>query len=131
MHEVATDIRSVLREQFGHEEFRPGQERVIRDLLDGRDVLAVLPTGAGKSLTYQLASQLLPGLTLVVSPLIALMRDQEESLEERGIPVGVINSAETERESEEDLERAQRAETKLLYVTPERFGDEEFVAEIK
>ena len=125
------DILPILRERFGHDSLRPGQERIIRNLLEGRDVLAVLPTGAGKSLTYQLTALLLPGLTLVVSPLIALMRDQEAALEERGIVVGVINSAETERDAEEDLERARRAETKLLYVTPERFDDPEFMATMR
>ena len=125
------DIRTLLRDRFGHEEFRPGQERIIGDLLAGRDVLAVLPTGAGKSLVYQLTAQLLPGITLVVSPLIALMQDQEEALEARGISVGVINSAVSEREVEEDLERPQRTQTKLLYVTPERFEDPTFMAEIR
>ena len=125
------DIRTILRDRFGHEDFRPGQQRIIHDLLDGRDVLAVLPTGAGKSLVYQLTAQLLPGITLVVSPLIALMQDQEEALEARGIPVGVINSAVSEREVEEDLERAQRVQTKLLYVTPERFENPTFMAEIR
>jgi ATP-dependent DNA helicase RecQ len=75
----------VLRERFGYEAFRPGQERIVRDLLAGRDVLAVLPTGAGKSLVYQLAAQLLPGVTLVVTPLLALMKDQLDSLAERGV----------------------------------------------
>jgi ATP-dependent DNA helicase RecQ len=131
MSTAATDLLPILREQFGHQSFRPGQEWIIRALLAGRDVLAVLPTGAGKSLVYQLASQVLPGITLVVSPLIALMRDQEEALEARDIPVGVISSAETERESDEDLERAVRTETKLLYVTPERFEDPDFMAAIR
>ena len=69
------ELHRVLRERFGYAAFRPGQERIIRALIDGRDVMAVLPTGAGKSLTYQLTSQVLPGTTLVVSPLIALMKD--------------------------------------------------------
>src|ERR687886_1251397 len=87
------DLLQVLQQRFGHPTFRPGQERIVRALLAGRDTLAVLPTGAGKSLVYQLTAQLLPGLTLVVSPLLALMKDQVESLEARGLGVGVINSA--------------------------------------
>src|SRR5215212_3010745 len=99
------DLNALLREQFGHETFRPGQERVIRSLLAGRDVLAVLPTEAGKSLLFQLTAQLLPGVTLVVSPLIALMRDQTTSLEEHGVPAGAINSAQTTGESAEALRK--------------------------
>src|SRR5690349_8889127 len=124
-------LYAVLREQFGFAEFRPGQRQVIADLLAGRDVLAVLPTGAGKSLVYQLTAQLLPGTTLVVSPLIALMKDQEESLEEKGVAVSAINSAKTDAEAEEELEKARHAEAKLLYVTPERFENEEFLADLR
>src|SRR5215210_6944404 len=120
-----SDVTALLREQFGHEAFRPGQERIIRDLLEGRDVLAVLPTGAGKSLVFQLAAQLLPGVTLVVSPLISLMKDQAESVEEHGLEVGVINSAHSAGESQEELSKVRREEAKLLYVTPERFENEE------
>src|SRR5829696_7978529 len=86
------DIKQILRDSFGHESFRPGQERVVRALLCSRDVLAVFPTGAGKSLVFQLAAQLLPGVTLVVSPLLALMRDQVEALEENDVGVSQINS---------------------------------------
>jgi len=123
-------LRSLLREQFGHETFRAGQERIVHDLLQGRDVLAVLPTGAGKSLAYQLAAQLLPGLTLVVSPLLALMKDQVDSLEEREIGVSVINSAQPARDSAEALDAVRHGQVTLLYVTPERFDDDEFLAEV-
>src|ERR671932_604592 len=94
-----TDVTTVLRERFGYAAFRPGQERIVRALLAGRDALAVLPTGAGKSLVYQLTSQLLPGVTIVVSPLLALMKDQVDSLEQRGLEVGVINSAQSASKS--------------------------------
>lgn len=127
----ATPSRSALlealREQFGHEEFRPGQERIVRSLLSGRDVLAVLPTGAGKSLPFQLVAQFLPGPTLVVSPLIALMKDQAESLEERGVEAGVLNSTQTASAVREGLEKAQEGTSKLLYVTPERLENPEFL----
>jgi ATP-dependent DNA helicase RecQ len=124
------DLQRTLRELFGFPSFRPGQERVIPSLLAGRDVLAVLPTGAGKSLVYQLTAQLLPGITLVVSPLIALMQDQEEALEARGIAVGVVNSARSEQETDQDLDRVRHKEARLLYVTPERFDNAEFMAEL-
>ncbi len=119
-------ITSILR-RLGYEQFRPGQGEVVSALLEGRDVLAVLPTGAGKSLTYQLTSQLLPGVTVVVSPLIALMKDQAESLKDRGVDVALINSAQSEREAEEELEEVEQEESKLLYVTPERFDNDEFM----
>ena len=125
------DLLALLREQFGFETFRPGQERVIRDLLKGRDVLAVLSTGAGKSLTYQLTAQFLPGTTIVISPLIALMKDQVGALEEKGVSTGVINSTLTEGEASSKLREVMRGESKLLYVTPERFADEEFMAQMK
>src|SRR5262245_50564056 len=86
------EILTLLRTRFGHRRFRPGQEEILQSLLTGRDVVALLPTGAGKSLVFQIASQLLPGLTIVVSPLLALMRDQEESLEDLGLDVAAINS---------------------------------------
>ncbi len=122
---------TVLREKFDLDSFRPGQEEIIQALLNERDVLALLPTGAGKSLTYQLTSQLLPGVTIVVSPLIALMKDQVESIEERGLEAGFINSAQSEAESEENLREVESDETKLLYVTPERFSNSEFMQELR
>jgi ATP-dependent DNA helicase RecQ len=124
------EIVSLLRARFGHERFRPGQEDVLQSLLSGQDVLALLPTGAGKSLVFQIASQLLPGLTIVVSPLLALMRDQEESLEELGVKVAVINSTLSPSAAAEELARAVRGEARLLYVTPERFLDEDFICVI-
>jgi ATP-dependent DNA helicase RecQ len=125
------ELRRVLRERFGYEAFRPGQERIVRDLLAGRDVLAVLPMGAGKSLVYQLAAQLLPGVTLVVTPLLALMKDQLDSLAEHGLAAESISSAQTDRESDAALRDVQGAGAKLLYVTPERFEDDEFMAEAR
>lgn len=130
MNVSRTDLESMLH-QFGHESFRQGQKRVIRDLLDGRDVMAVFPTGAGKSLVFQLTAQLLPGVTVVVSPLIALMTDQVESMEARGISVGFINSTISEAESRRELDEVREAQSKLLYVTPERFDNAEFMAEMR
>ena len=94
-------------------------------------MLAVLPTGAGKSLPYQLAAQLLPGVTLVVTPLLALMKDQVESLRERGIPAVMVSSAQSAGEAAAALDDVERAAAKLLYVTPERFDDADFVAAMR
>jgi ATP-dependent DNA helicase RecQ len=124
-----TDLQRALRQHFCFQAFRPGQARAIRALLAGRDVLAILPTGAGKSLIYQLTAQLLPGLTLVVSPLIALMRDQATGFRERGIGVGVISSSEARSTTQEVLEEAHAQRIKLLYVTPERLESPEFIAQ--
>ncbi len=112
--------------RFDHESFRPGQERVIRAILDGREALAVLPTGSGKSLVYQLAAQLLPGATVVVSPLIALMKDQVESLDSLGFQASLINSSLSASEQSAELERIERGESRLLFVTPERFDNDAF-----
>ena len=86
------DLRPPLHRHFGHRTFRPGQEQVVAAVLSGRDVLAVMPTGSGKSLGYQLPAVILPGTTLVVSPLISLMKDQVDELNRRGIPSGALHS---------------------------------------
>src|SRR5262245_37213665 len=88
----AVDLERTLHERFGLERFRPGQREVIEQVLGGRDVLCVMPTGGGKSLCYQLPALLLPGTTLVVSPLIALMKDQVDALIKRGVRATLINS---------------------------------------
>jgi ATP-dependent DNA helicase RecQ len=118
---MATDAVRVLREQFGYETFRPGQERAVRAVLAGRDTLVVLPTGGGKSLCFQVPALLLPGLTVVMSPLISLMKDQVDALTARGLPAAFINSTLTSAQIADRLARAQRGELKLLYVAPERF----------
>jgi ATP-dependent DNA helicase RecQ len=110
---------SRMRSAFRIKAFRRGQEQVVRAVLGGRDVLAVMPTGSGKSLSYQLASQVLPGATLVVSPLLALIRDQTEKLRALGIGVERIDSSLTAKEREAALRRIAAGETKLAFVTPE------------
>src|SRR5438132_4081093 len=118
------DLHEALSKDFGYEKFRPGQREVLRCLLEGRDVLGVFPTGAGKSLTYQLAALMLPGTAIVVSPLIALMRDQVIDLRNRSIEgVGAINSTLTEQEVDDKLDDLAEGGEKLLYVTPERCAD--------
>ncbi len=113
--------RAMLRESFGYPGFRPGQERAITSVLSGRDTLVVLPTGGGKSLCYQVPALMLPGLTIVVSPLISLMKDQVDALTARGLPAAFINSTLTGSQVSDRLARAARGDIKLLYVAPERF----------
>jgi ATP-dependent DNA helicase RecQ len=129
---VDIDLTEALRTHFGYESFQPGQEEVIRRVLDGKDTLAILATGAGKSLCYQLPALLLPGTTIVVSPLIALMKDQIDMLAEAGINSTIaLNSTLTEEEEVSYLERVARGNLKLIYVTPERLEDESFVDVLK
>jgi ATP-dependent DNA helicase RecQ len=118
------DVRIALRELFGHEEFRPGQIDVIEKVLDGEDTLAIIPTGGGKSLTYQLTAMMSDGVTLVVSPLIALMRDQvEKAPEQIRDQVSLINSDIGLDERRERLRLVANGQIKLLYVAPERLLD--------
>jgi ATP-dependent DNA helicase RecQ len=107
--------------RFGHSGFRPGQQGVIEAILAGRPALAVMPTGGGKSLCYQLPSVALDGVTLVVSPLIALMKDQVDALRAKGIPAAFLNSSQSFPEQQEVLRAAQHGDLRLLYVAPERF----------
>ena len=113
--------------QFGLSGFRPGQEDVIQAVLEGRDVLCVMPTGGGKSLCYQLPALVKSGVTLVVSPLIALMKDQVDFLHSRGIPVSFINSTIESSEQSLRMEQMRRGEFQLMYVVPERFRDFRFL----
>src|SRR5215210_778501 len=115
------EARAILRARFGFPDFRPGQERAVSSVLEGRDTLVVLPTGGGKSVCYQVPAMVLPGLTVVVSPLISLMKDQVDALTARGIPATFVNSTLTSGEVSERMMRVARREVKLLYVAPERF----------
>ena len=121
-------IERALKIHFGHAAFRPGQREVVDIALGGRDALVVMPTGGGKSLTYQLPALLLPGLTVVISPLIALMQDQVERLTANGIPATFINSALTPTERAKREYAAAHGDYKLLYVSPERLLGESFLA---
>ncbi len=120
------DARAALRRHFGHDSFRAGQEEIVRAALQGRDLLAVMPTGSGKSIGYQLPALLLPGTTLVVSPLIALMKDQVDELVRKGIPAAALHSlaSPSERRAAEAAMREGRL--RLLYVAPERFASDAF-----
>ena len=125
------DARAILRERFGYPDFRPGQERAVASVLAGRDTLVILPTGGGKSLCYQVPALALPGLTVVVSPLISLMKDQVDALVARGLPAAFINSTLTSNEVADRMARAQRGELRMLYVAPERFDVPGFAERLK
>ncbi|MBX6314081.1 MAG: ATP-dependent DNA helicase RecQ, partial [Isosphaeraceae bacterium] len=125
--EYAQDLERTLRERFGLERFRPGQREVIATVLERRDVLCVMPTGGGKSLCYQLPALLLDGLTLVVSPLIALMKDQVDALVGRGIRATLINSTLDPAEQRARLIEIEAGRYDLVYVAPERFRSGRFV----
>ena len=112
--------REALKRYFGYDSFRPGQEEIVSALLAGRDALAIMPTGAGKSLCYQVPALLLPGLTLVISPLISLMQDQVKGLNAAGIHAAFINSSLTETQIARALDLAAEGSYKLAYVAPER-----------
>ena len=103
---TSLDKYQAFKQFFGHSAFRPGQEALIDALLSGKDVLGVLPTGAGKSICYQLPAVLLPGITLVISPLISLMKDQVTALNQSGVPAAYINSTLTAAQCREALRRA-------------------------
>jgi ATP-dependent DNA helicase RecQ len=115
------DARAVLRRAYGFEDFRPGQERAVGAVLQGRDTVVIMPTGGGKSLCFQVPALVLPGLTVVVSPLISLMKDQVDALTARGLPAAFVNSTLTGTQANERFQRAARGDLKLLYVAPERF----------
>jgi ATP-dependent DNA helicase RecQ len=115
------DARAALKQAFGYDEFRAGQEMAIESVLAGHDTLVVLPTGGGKSVCYQIPALVLPGLTVVVSPLISLMKDQVDALEARNLPAAFINSTLTSAQVSDRLARASRGEIRLLYLAPERF----------
>jgi ATP-dependent DNA helicase RecQ len=121
----------VLRKTFGFEAFRPGQDEIVTAILDGRDVLAVMPTGSGKSLCYQLPALLRDGLTVVVSPLIALMRNQVAQLRGYGIAAAALNSANDADENRAVLEAIARGDMRLVYVAPERLVKSETLALLK
>lgn len=113
--------RAALKAAFGYDDFRPGQSKAIESVLSGRDTLVVLPTGGGKSVCYQIPALILPGLTVVVSPLISLMKDQVDALEARNLPAAFVNSTLTSSQVADRLNRAARGEIRLLYLAPERF----------
>lgn len=126
-HEESSAL-ATLRKYFGYESFRPGQAELINAILEGRDVLGVMPTGSGKSVCYQIPSLLLHGITIVISPLISLMRDQVDGANEIGIPAAFINTTQTPDEQQQVFDAANAGKVKLLYVAPERLETARFRA---
>ncbi len=120
----------LLKIHYGFDKFRPGQERAIDAVLSGKDCLVVMPTGGGKSLIYQLPALVLEGVTIVISPLIALMKDQVDSLNRVGIPATFINSSISPDEARERLSSVKQGFYKLLYIAPERFYNDEFASSL-
>ncbi|WP_311370534.1 DNA helicase RecQ [Anaerococcus hydrogenalis] len=125
------DILENLKKYFGYDSFRKGQEELIENILDGKDVLGVLPTGGGKSICYQLPALIKDGICLVISPLISLMKDQVDSLIENGIDAGFINSSQDIESYTKTLREIKNNKIKILYISPERLENEFFINFIK
>ena len=125
---ILMELESLLKQYFGYTSFRPGQHEVIQTLLDGRDCLAIMPTGAGKSICFQLPALIQPGVTLVISPLISLMKDQVDSLVNQEIPATYINSQCTFEEAKARFAAIRAGRVKLVYISPERLENEFFTS---
>ena len=119
---------SILQKYYGYDVFRPGQLEIIDQIIHGKDVLVIMPTGGGKSLCYQIPALLLPGTALIISPLIALMKDQVDSLIKRNIPAALINSTVTSQDQQSIIHEIQQERIKLLYISPERLQNPQFMA---
>ena len=124
-------LKNLLRRRFGLRGLRPGQREVIESVLGGRDTLAIMPSGAGKSLCYQLPTLQMRGTTIVVSPLIALMKDQADKLEERGVDAAAVNSALSGRERREAMRRIRGGKADFIFTTPEQLANPAFVEKLK
>ena len=122
------ELESLLKQYFGYTSFRPGQHEVIQTLLDGRDCLAIMPTGAGKSICFQLPALMMPGVTLIISPLISLMKDQVDSLVNQEIPATYINSQCTFEEAKARFAAIRAGRVRLVYISPERLENEFFTS---
>jgi ATP-dependent DNA helicase RecQ len=124
-------LERLMRDKFGLDEFRPGQERVIRSVVGSKDTIAIMPTGGGKSLCYQLPALHLPGMTVVVSPLISLMKDQSDRLNELGLVARQVNSSIPRADIEEALAAIARGSVDFVFATPERLEDPDFLATLR
>ncbi|MFT6632692.1 MAG: ATP-dependent DNA helicase RecQ, partial [Bacteriovoracaceae bacterium] len=116
------EIKTILKSFFGHDEFRGNQEEIILNTLEGNDSLVLMPTGGGKSLCYQIPALCFDGLTVVISPLIALMKDQVDALCEKGIEAAYLNSSLTQKQQDELQQAVFYGHIKILYISPERFA---------
>lgn len=128
---MKSDISDTLQTTFGYSSFKPNQQQIITSILNGQDVFAAMPTGGGKSLCYQLPAMLLPGLTVVISPLIALMKDQVDAATENGIAAGYINSSLSFEDADIVFSMLKNEKLQLLYIAPERFAVEGFISRLQ
>src|SRR3989344_151806 len=119
-------IQTLLQKHFGYSEFKPMQENIINDVVSGKDVFVLMPTGGGKSLCYQLPALINHGVTVVISPLIALMKDQVDSLKANGIEASFINSTLSPSEIEDAKARLLENKDKIVYIAPERLSSQNF-----
>ena len=124
------DKFEILQRCYGYTAFRSGQEELIDGVLRGKDVFGIMPTGGGKSICYQIPALLLPGVTLVVSPLISLMKDQVSSLKSMGVPAAYVNSSLSPEQVRTVLKNMQQQKYKIIYIAPERLLTENFLAAI-
>jgi len=118
---------TILKQYFGYDTFREGQEWLIDNIITGNDVVGVMPTGAGKSICFQVPAMLFEGITLVISPLISLMKDQVNALTQAGVKAAFINSSLTQKQYSMALDNARNGKYKIIYVAPERLLTEEFL----
>lgn len=125
------DMQALLKQYFGYDEFRSGQKQIIEQILSGKDVLAVMPTGAGKSICFQIPAMMMDGITIVISPLISLMKDQVDSLSQSGIKAAYINSSLSNLQLDRVIGNARSGEYSLIYVAPERLENADFLALMK
>ena len=121
------EAQNILKKYFGYENFRQGQEEIIKHILNSEDVLGIMPTGAGKSICYQVPAMILDGVTIVISPLISLMKDQVDSLNEIGIPSTYVNSTLSYNNYEQTIENILNNVYKIVYVAPERLNSDIFL----
>ncbi|MCL1918023.1 MAG: DNA helicase RecQ [Peptococcaceae bacterium] len=130
MHDnlTLTQAQELLRDYYGYTSFHRGQETILQNILNSQDVLAIMPTGAGKSLCYQIPALMFPGMTVVISPLISLMKDQVDTLQRMGIAARLLNSSISSQEVSETYRALHRQNIKLLYIAPERLESQEFVS---
>ena len=131
LQKMNQDLFQKLQTYFAYKNFRAGQEQVVDSILDGNDTVAVMPTGAGKSLCFQFPALILPGITIVISPLIALMKNQIDSLNARGINAITLNSSQSYEDQQIDFEKLKSGETKIIYIAPERLANAEFINQLK
>ena len=123
--------KEILKKYYGYDSFREGQEKIIQNILEKKDTLGIMPTGGGKSICYQIPALMFNGITIVISPLISLMKDQVDNLNSNGINARYINSTQKLEVSDEIIELCKKGEVKLLYIAPEKLENEFFKRKLR